>query len=285
MIKQDLVCYFITDRPKKLNRIQKSFLKLNKEEDQFVVGGLKIFADGSFGAHTAYMFEPFSDSLKNGFMVNEKEVLYRIFKETNDLGFQIACHAIGDKANRTVVDIYLDMFNKSLEKDKIEKADLRHRIEHASLITKDTLKDAAKLGIIIATQPLFINTEYKWLENRLGPERIKYVYPFKSIIDSGTIIAGASDAPVESPNVLKAIQVAVTRNGFVPEQSITVNEALKMFTYNAAYALKQENIKGSLEKGKLADFVILDQDIRRVPFEKIENIRILATYHRGEKIY
>jgi hypothetical protein len=137
----------------------------------------------------------------------------------------------------------------------------------------------------MACQPNFINSEYTWLENRLGSERIKYTYPFKSIIDNNILLAAASDAPVESANVLEGIFACVTRNGFVPEESISIREALKMYTINAATALRQEDIKGSLEKGKLADFVIINRDIEAIKPDEILNIEIKNTYHRGKIIY
>jgi predicted amidohydrolase YtcJ len=284
LIEQDLVFYIVSDRPKKLNRIQKALNKLTTEEGKLIVGGLKLWADGSFGALTALMYEPFSDSPegRTGLAVVEKDKLYELYKESSELGYHSACHAIGDKANRIVIDVYERILK---EIDDITKIKMRLRIEHASLITDDMLADAAKLGIILVCQPAFIDSEYTWLEKRLGPERIKYVYPLRSIINSGVILAGASDAPIESADVLRAIQVSITRNGFIPEQAITAYEGLKMFTWNAAYALGQEKIKGSLEKGKLADFVVLDQDITAVPSEKIADIKILGTYHRGKKIY
>ncbi len=281
LIKQDYVFYITTDRPKVLKRYKKLFHKLSESENRFVVGGIKIYGDGSFGASTAYMFEPFSDSTvkAQGFMLYNREELLKWFKETYELGFHIACHAIGDKTNRIIVDLYQELINEN------HLAAKYCRIEHASILTQDTIEDAAKLGIIMVCQPAFINSEYKWLERRLGAERIKRTYPFRSIIDAGVLLAGASDAPIESASVMEAIQVCVTRKAFVPEQAITVPEALRMFTYNAAYALGQENIKGSLEEGKLADFVILAQNPNTVSNTNLENIKILATYHRGTLIY
>ena len=256
--------------------------ELFDEDIRYTIGGLKLWADGSFGASTAYMFEPFTDSPegKTGFMIIKKDKLYELFNETYKLGFPIACHAIGDRANRIVVDVFRDVINENKKNES-----LRCRIEHASLVNEKTLADAADLRLIFVCQPSFINSEYTWLEKRLGPKRVKYVYPFRSIIDSGIILAGASDAPIESANVLEAFHACVTRNGFVPEQSISISEALRMFTYNAAYALGQENIKGSLEKGKLADFVILDHNIMTHPIDKFTELKIIATYHRGKQIF
>ncbi|TFG00296.1 MAG: amidohydrolase [Promethearchaeota archaeon] len=282
VIEQDFVFYLATGKPKKINQVKRSFSKLFGEKKRYTIGGLKVWADGSFGASTAYLFKPFTDSPegKTGFMILEKDKLYELFNETYQLGFPIACHAIGDQANRIVVDVFRDVIN---ENKKLKS--LRCRIEHASLVNKKILADAADLGLIFVCQPSFINSEYTWLEKRLGSERIKYVYPFRSIIDSGIILAGASDAPVESANVLEALHACITRNGFVPEQSISISEALRIFTYNAAYALGQETIKGSLEKGKLADFVILNHNIMTHPIDKLTELKIIATFHRGNKIF
>jgi predicted amidohydrolase YtcJ len=281
LILQDYVFYITTNRPRVLNRYKKSFQKLSKEEKRFEVGGIKIYADGSFGASTACMFEPFSDSSMGakGFMVTKREDMYNLFKETYDLGFHIACHAIGDQANRIVIDVFNDVIKDSA------RSQSRCRIEHASILTDDMLADASKLGLIMVCQPAFINSEYTWLEKRLGPKRVKNTYPFKSIIDAGVTLAGASDAPIESASVFEAIRACVTRNGLVIEQCISVQEALKMFTINAAYALGQEMEKGSLEKGKFADFVVLNKCIESISPINLSDIKIIATYHRGNRIY
>ncbi|MHA1427946.1 MAG: amidohydrolase [Candidatus Helarchaeota archaeon] len=281
LIPIDFVFYITTHRPKILKRLKKAFHKLSKWPDEFDVAGIKIYGDGSFGASTACMFEPFSDSPigAKGFMTIKRAELYRLVKETSDLGFQVICHAIGDKANRIVVDVFKEVIE---EKPNLNS---RWRIEHASILTEDTIKDAANLKIVMVCQPAFINSEYRWLEKRLGPKRIKHTYPFRTILDAGIMLAGASDAPIESVNVMQAIQACVTRQGFVPEQAITVAEALRMFTYNAAYALGQENSKGSLEPEKLANFLILSQNPLTAPIDKLADIQVLTTYHRGKLIY
>ncbi|MHA1267620.1 MAG: amidohydrolase [Candidatus Helarchaeota archaeon] len=281
LIPQDYVFYISTNRPKVLKRYQRLFHKLSTSEYRFTVGGIKIYADGSFGASTSCMFEPFSDSptARKGFLLHTKDEFIALFQETLELGFQIACHAIGDKANAIIVELF-----QTLLKDHPEYAP-KCRIEHASILTPETLEKIAQLGITLVCQPAFITSEYTWLERRLGPSRVKQTYPFRSILDAGVRLAGASDAPIEPANVLTAIQACVTRHGFVPEQAITVEEALKMYTLNAAYALGQEHIKGSLEQGKFADLILLDQNPLTVPPENLNNIKILATWHRGSKIY
>ena len=284
LVQQDLVLYFGVEKARKLKRFKKTFIKNPELKDRYVVDGIKIYGDGSFGAFTACMFEPFSDSKegKAGFMVISKEKLYELVHDSLELGFSVATHAIGDKANRIVVDVYREVLSTLSLTDELSP---RLRIEHASAIKEDALKDAASSNIILCCQPAFINSEHTWLEKRLGSKRLKYTYPFRSIIDSGCILAGASDAPIESVSVLDALQACVTRQAIVPEESITVMEALKMFTYNAAYALRQEKIKGSLEKGKIADFVILDKNLEKVPRDKISEIKVLETYCHGKSIY
>jgi len=280
IISQDIVFYLVTSKPRQIKRADAKFKKMDAGGGRFVVGGIKLYADGSYGARTAAMFEPFSDSTSGeaGFMVKDSNVLFEIFKETHELGYQIAIHAIGDKANRIVVDLFARLLVPGSNPH-------RHRIEHASTLDPGTIADAARLGLTLCCQPAFINSEATWLEARLGPRRIKKAYPFKSIMDAGVMLAGASDAPIESANVLKAIQACVTRRGFVPEERIPVMAALRMFTINAAYALGQEQVKGSIEPGKIADFVLLGADPRAVPKEAVESIPLLATYHRGVKAF
>jgi len=284
LVQQDLVLYFGVAKPRKLNRFKKTFIKNPDLKDRYTVAGIKIYGDGSFGASTACMFEPFSDSDegKKGFMVISKEKLYELVYGSVELGFSVATHAIGDKANKIVVDVYNDVLSKI---DLIGESKPRLRIEHASTLREDVLKDAASGNIIMCCQPAFLNSEFTWLEKRIGPKRLKYTYPFRSIIDSGCLLAGASDAPIESVSVLDALQACVTRQGLVLEESISAMEALKIFTYNAAFALGQEKVKGSLEKGKLADFVILDKNLEKVPKEKISEIKVLETYHHGKSIF
>ncbi len=280
IIVQDMVFYLVTSKPRQIKRVDAKFKKIDGGTGRFVVGGIKLYADGSYGARTAAMFEPFSDSTsgESGFMVKDNDSLLAIFKEAHELGYQIAIHAIGDKANRIVVDLFAQLLASSPRSH-------RHRIEHASTLDAGTIADAARLGLTFCCQPAFISSEVTWLESRLGPQRIKKAYPFKSIVDAGVMLAGASDGPIESANVLKAIQDCVTRRGLVPEECIPVMAALRMFTINAAHALGQEQTKGSIEVGKIADFVLLGQDPRVVPTSKTETIPVLSTYHRGEKIF
>ncbi|MHA1269092.1 MAG: amidohydrolase [Candidatus Helarchaeota archaeon] len=281
LLEQDFVFYYITDGPKKLLRLKKSLAKLKNNNCRFIVGGIKLFIDGSFGARTAFLYEPFTDSEEKtcGIMVYQKDVLYELAKQAYELDFQVICHAIGDRANREIVNIFQKLLMD------LDFKQNRLRIEHASMLTNDVIRDISKSDIILVVQPNFINSEYTWLEKRLGFDRVLYTYPFKSIINSKIILAAASDAPIESANVFEGIYACITRNGLIIDQCISLSDALKMYTINAAIALGQEKLKGSLENGKFADFIILENDIEQITPEELKNLKILETYHRGKKIY
>ncbi len=279
-ILQNWYAFVSIDNPKKLKRLKKPPLDGGKEDSKFKIGTLKLFLDGTFGAKTACMWEPFTDAPNScGFCVVDEEEMYEKMKVAHNNGFQIAIHVIGDKGNRICVDLYKRLLTE------FPRENHRHRIEHASMLTDDVIKDMKDFGIIASCQPPFINSEYTWLEKRIGKERCKYTYPMKSIIDAGIVLASGSDCPVEEPNVIMGLHALVDRNGFVPEQCISIEEALKSYTINAAYAAFEENIKGSIEEGKLADFVILDKNPLEIPNNKIKDIQILETIIRGKTIY
>ncbi|MHA1689283.1 MAG: amidohydrolase [Promethearchaeota archaeon] len=275
-------CYFLiyTQTPKKLKRMKKPPLHEDMEDGKYKIGGLKSWFDGTFGSSSALMFENFADQPeKNGFLVINENVLYERMKAAHELGYQIAIHAIGDKANRMIVNMYEKILNES------PRPDHRHRIEHASMLTEDVINDMKKLGLIASCQPSFLNSEYTWLEKRLGKERCKHVYPYKSLISAGVLVAAGSDCPVEDPNPILGLHALVTRNGFVPEECIPIEEALKFYTINAAIASFQEHVRGSIEIGKMADLVILDENPLQVPPNEIKNLRVLSTFIRGKRVY
>lgn len=239
------------------------------------VGAMKIFADGSLGSSTAYMTAPFEDAPGRGFMIFSEEELYRRMSLAHDAGLQIATHAIGDAAIRSVVDLYA-----RLQKEN-PRQDARHRIEHASVLDASIVEDMARLGIVAAVTPMYISSEKAWLRERLGEERARRTYPFRALLDAGVVVAGSSDAPVESTDVMKAIECCVTRDGFEPQQSIGVLEALRMYTIDAAYAQHEERDKGSVAAGKLADMVLLDADPTAVAADRISSIGIKRTIAGG----
>ncbi|MFX1424987.1 MAG: amidohydrolase [Promethearchaeota archaeon] len=279
-ILQNWYAFVSIDNPEKLVRIKTPPLDGGKIDSKFKIGTLKLFLDGTFGAKTACMWEPFNDAPNScGFCVVDEEEMYEKMKVAHNNGFQIAIHVIGDKGNRICVNLYKRLLTEFPRKDH------RHRIEHASMLTEDVLRDMKKLGIIASCQPPFINSEYTWLEKRIGKERCKYTYPMKSIIDAGIVLISGSDCPVEEPNVIMGLHALVDRNGFVPEQCISIEEALKTYTINAAYAAFEEEIKGSIEVGKLADFVVLDKNPLDTPKEEIKNLQVIETIIRGETVY
>lgn len=279
-IVQDCTAYIETDSIEKALELDSISIENSNSGSKFKIGGLKLYMDGSFGAKTACMFEPFTDAPEEcGYCVIEEEDIYHKMKIAHNNNFQIIVHAIGDKANRITMDLYKRLLEEFPRKDH------RHRIEHASMLTKDVISDMAKYGIIASCQPPFINSEYDWIAKRIGDERCKYTYPMKSLIDAGVVLASGSDCPVEDPHPIMGLHALVTRNSFVPEQCISVEEALKSYTINAAFAAFEENLKGSIEVGKLADFVILDKNPLTTSIGKIREINIVATIIKGNTVF
>ncbi len=244
------------------------------------IGGIKLYADGTFGSATAFMYKPFTDQPdQSGFMVNQPEWLYALMVSAHKAGLQIATHAIGDQANRICADLYERLLRE------YPKQDHRHRLEHGSIMDQKTIDEIARLGVIVSTQPMFIHSEKHWLHKRLGPERAKMVYPLRSFLDAGVKVAGASDAPVESAEVLHAISCCVTREGFETRQAITAREAIRMFTLDAAYAQFEDSVKGSISPGKRADLVILSHNPASVPPEKIRALTVEGTIIGGKTVF
>jgi predicted amidohydrolase YtcJ len=244
------------------------------------LGGVKLFADGTFGSSTAYMSEPFSDNpLKQGMLMHPPEELYRCMAAAHSAGWQVCIHAIGDAANDLCVELYARLFEENPRKG------CRHRIEHASIMDQKMMRELSRLGIVVSTQPMFIHSEKDWLLRRLGDERCKTVYPLRSFLDAGIKVAGASDAPIESQDVLHAIQCCVTREGFEPHQCISVEEAVRMYTLDAAHAQFEEGIKGSITPGKRADLVVLSDDPFQVKRDKIKDIKVVQTVVGSKVVY
>ena len=239
-----------------------------------------MWADGTFGSCTAKVSVPFSDAPDQaGFLMHAPEELYRRMASAHTEGLQLAVHSIGDASTRTCLDLFARLLQEH------PRSDHRHRIEHASLLDTDLVKELARLNLVVSTQPMFIHSEKSWLHKRLGQDRAQWVYPFRSLLDAGIRVAGASDAPIESINVMHAIQCCVTREGFESHQSITAHEALKMFTLDAAFSQFEESIKGSISPGKRADFVILNNNPVTALSEEIKNIHVLKTICGGNIVY
>lgn len=252
------------------------------------IGGLKGFVDGSLGSHTAAFFEPFDDAPNDsGFFVNNKSDLYKWISSADSAGLQLMVHAIGDRAINTLLNIYEQVGQENGPKDR------RFRIEHAQHIAPSDIRRFADLEVIPSMQPYHAIDDGRWAEKVIGPERIKTTYAFNSLLDAGARVAFGSDWFVAPPIPLMGIYAAVTRrtlddqhpNGWVPEQKITVEQALKAYTLNAANASFDENIKGSLEPGKLADFVIINLDLTKIAPEEIMNARVMQTFVGGKSVF
>ena len=240
------------------------------------VGGFKIFADGTFGSCTACMREPFSDrpDARGYLTLDESEILRRM-RAAHDAGLQICVHVIGDGAVERVVGLFEQLLAER------PRPDHRHRLEHASLVPPALVPRLVRLGLCVSTQPLFIHSEKHWLHRRLGAARARWTYPLRSLVESGVVVAGASDAPVESTDVLHAIQCCVTREGFEPQESLGVEQALDLFTRSAAFAQFEEHEKGTLAPGKRADFVLLSANPLAVPSDRIAAIEVVRTIRGG----
>ena len=257
--------------------------------DEWVkTGGLKGFVDGSLGSHTAAFFDPYSDAPEhNGFFVNTKEELYRWISGADSARLQVVVHAIGDSANSSLLDIYEQVTNEN------EPRDRRFRIEHAQHIATEDFRRFAVLNVIASVQPYHLIDDGRWAEKVIGAKRIKTTYPFRSYLDADVRIALGSDWFVAPPIPLMGIYAAVTRatldsknpDGWVPEQKIMVEEALRGYTIDAAYASFDEDIKGSLEPGKLADFVIIDLNLIEIEPERIRDAQVVMTFVGGRKVF
>lgn len=252
------------------------------------IGGLKGFVDGSLGSHTAAMLQPFSDAPNDtGLFVNTPEDLYRWTAGADKAGLNVIVHAIGDRAIRTQLDIYERVERENGPRDR------RFRIEHAQHIAPTDLPRFAKLGVIASMQPYHAIDDGRWAEKVIGHERGKTTYAFRSLLDAGTRLGFGSDWFVAPATPLEGIYAAVTRRtldgahpgGWYPEQKIGVEDALRAYTSGAAYASFDERDKGVLAAGKLADFVMIDRDITRVPPETIREARVVMTVVGGKVVH
>ena len=257
-------------------------------DNRLWIKAIKITADGALGSRGAALIEPYSDEPANRGLITIPEGRVKsVAVKALGKGFQVNVHAIGDRANRVV----LDEMEAALR--EVPVADHRFRIEHAQIVNSEDIPRFAKLGVIPSMQASHQTSDMYWAGNRIGPVRLLGAYAWRSLLNSGVIIPNGSDFPVERVNPLISFHAAVARQdandypagGWFPEQRMTRDEALKSMTIWPAYASFMEKEVGSLEPGKLADFVILDQDIMRVPNEMILRTRVLATYLGGKPVY
>jgi predicted amidohydrolase YtcJ len=280
---------------------------------RLAVRGIKLYMDGALGSRGAALIEPYSDEPENRGLLMQSPDTIRIVTETAlSKGFQVCVHAIGDRANKLV----LDEFEKAAEQYPLKAHDARLRIEHAQVIAPDDIPRFKKLNVIPSMQPVHATSDMYWAQARLGPDRILGAYAWRSLADDGNIIVSGSDFPVEHPNPLLGFYAAVTRqdadgiprtaddvrtrfqlsadgirdpkhfeNGWYAEQKLTREEALRSFTIWAAFAEFTSNQKGSLEEGKLADIVVLSKDIMTVEPKEILTTAVEMTIVGGSIRY
>ena len=262
-----------------------------KNDEWLRVGGLKGFVDGSLGSSTALMFAPFADDPNNrGTYVSDwfrNGLMHQFVKSADSAGLQIGIHAIGDSANSELLDLYERVARENGAKDR------RFRIEHAQHLHPKDLARFKTLGVIPSMQPYHCIDDGRWAEKRLGAERSKTTYAFRSLFDAGANLSFGSDWFVAPLDPIQGIYAAVTRqtlngdhpNGWVPEQKISVAEAVRCYTLNDAYAEFAEKEKGSLEAGKWADFVMLSDDIFAIAPEKIRDVNVVTTVVSGKIVF
>ncbi|MFN2637798.1 MAG: amidohydrolase, partial [Gemmatimonadaceae bacterium] len=252
------------------------------------IGGLKGFVDGSLGSHTAAMMQPFTDAPgDSGLLVNTPEDLYAWTSNADKSGLQVIVHAIGDRA----INLQLNIFERVAKENGTR--DRRFRIEHAQHIAPADIPRFGQLRVIASMQPYHAIDDGRWAEKVIGAERARTTYAFRSLLSSNAHLAFGSDWFVAPPTPLEGIYAAVTRmtlddkhpEGWIPEQKISVEEALRAYTTAGAYASFQESEKGSLAPGKLADVVIIDRDLTRIPPEKIRDAHVMYTIVGGRVVY
>ncbi|MEW6360757.1 MAG: amidohydrolase [Pyrinomonadaceae bacterium] len=253
------------------------------------VGCLKGFTDGSLGSTTAWFFKPYLDAPNTSGLprADVTTTMEGNIIEADKAKLQVNIHAIGDRANATILDFY-----ETVEKIN-GKRDRRFRIEHAQHLRQEDIPRFGRLGVIASMQPFHVIDDGRWAWKRLDAERLKGTYAFRSLLDSGAVIAFGSDSPVAPLNPLLGVYGAVTRrtlddknpDGWIPEQKITVGEAVRAFTWGSAYAEFQEKMKGTLIPGMLADFVILSEDIFTIDPVKIKDVKVVTTVVDGKVVY
>ncbi|KQQ47425.1 amidohydrolase [Duganella sp. Leaf126] len=256
--------------------------------DTYALAAVKLYADGALGSRGAALMAPYSDlpSTRGLLFYPDAEMRAKMDKAMK-AGYQVNVHAIGDAGNHQILDAYAQLI------PRYQAAALRHRIEHAQVVLPDDIPRFKTLGIIPSMQPTHATSDQNMAEQRVGHERIKSAYAWRTFLDQGSRIACGSDFPVEPPDPFEGLHAAVTRQsaagvpvgGWYKHQAMTLNEALRCFTLDAAYAARQENVIGSLEPGKWADFVVIDRDIFAVPPAQLGKVEVLQTWMGGKRVY
>jgi len=278
-LKMRVHIYLNEDCLKEKERIEKEMSENGPGLVQ--VRGLKLIVDGSFGASSGALYEPYTNDPKNyGLLRILPEKLNNLAKQADKMGMQLSIHVIGDRALTYALNALSCTRNKFL----------RHRVEHIQLVNEEYLKKMKQLEVIAAIQPIFVSTDSAWAEKRLGRERIQQAYPLKRVVEKGIKVAGSSDCPVASADPFLGIYFAVSHKDleggelpdWVRKERIGIKKALKIFTEGASYALHEN--KGQIKQGMQADFIVLSENPLQLPIQKIPSIRALQTYLGGQLV-
>ena len=273
----------LEDNPDYYDRWIKKGRYTNKN---ITVGGFKVYSDGALGSRGACLIHDYSDKKGwKGFLLSERKHFESLAKKLKNSDLQMCTHAIGDSANRTILQIYGDVLGV--------KNDRRWRIEHAQIVDKNDFDLFGKYSVIPSVQPTHATSDMYWAEDRLGKERLKYSYAYEDLLKQNGWLPLGTDFPVEEISPLKTFHSAVARkdsknypaNGFQKENALTREQAMRGMTIWAAKAAFQENEIGSLEPGKSADFIIVDQDLMTIPEDQILDTKVLETYSNGKKVF
>ena len=257
-------------------------------QNMLVIRSVKVYADGALGSRGAALFEDYSDQPgQRGLLLSSVEELERHIGEAMAAGFQVNTHAIGDRANARLLDYYERLIEKH------DSRDLRHRNEHSQVIRPQDIPRFAKIGVVASFQPTHATSDKNMAGERLGTARLTGAYAWKSLIDSGARVAGGSDFPVESANPFFGLHAAVTRQshdnqppgGWLPDQKLTREQALGLFTENAAWAAHQEDVIGKLLPGYAADFILVRDDYFEVPEQDLWKNQVIGTWVNGVRVY
>ncbi|MES2296495.1 MAG: amidohydrolase family protein [Pseudomonadota bacterium] len=256
--------------------------------DTYALRAVKLFGDGALGSRGAALIEPYSDEgASRGLLFHSNAEMLALMDKAMRAGYQVNVHAIGDATNRQLLDAY-----EALAK-RYGGHDMRHRIEHAQVVAPQDIARFKVIGVVPSMQPTHATSDMNMAEKRIGAARMQGAYAWRSFLQQGSRIACGSDFPIESPNPFFGIHAAVTRQdasgqpiaGWYPEQAMSLKEALRCFTLDAAWAAHQEGSVGSLEVGKWADFVVIDQDLFKVSPYAIANTQVLQTWLAGRPVF
>jgi predicted amidohydrolase YtcJ len=256
-------------------------------DDSLTMNSVKIAADGALGSRGAAMIDDYSDLAGHtGLLLHNPERLEYFMRAAMNAGFQVNTHAIGDNANKVVLDNYEQLINETNSRD------LRHRVEHAQILRYEDILRFAELGVIPSMQATHATSDKNMAVDRIGDVRIQGAYAWRKLMEAGALIANGSDFPVESPNPFFGLHAAITRQdknnqppgGWYPEEKMTTVEAFASFTIDAAYSGHQENLLGTLEPGKKADFIILDRDLFAIDESDIWKIEVEQTWVNGQRV-